>query len=112
MEPKFVRSLDRENSKPETQTRNCLVFNSRMPQMHARTTLLLTAMVLANAGCAAVQPLNAGGPRSNQPPYPVVLEDTAARIESANVTWAQLLNRQGASGKPVVTLRPITATIQ
>lgn len=80
--------------------------------MQARTILLFVAVALSSAACASVQPVNPGGPRRNQPPYPVVLADSSQRIEAAFATWAQLLNHQGVAGKPVVALQPVTATIQ
>src|SRR6266699_6500082 len=80
--------------------------------MQARTILLLLAIALSSAACATVQPVNSGRPGRNQQPYPVVLADTSQRTETALASWTQLLNHQGISGKPVVVLQPVTATIQ
>src|SRR6266550_3842032 len=82
-----------------------------MPPMLARTSLLVF-LALSFAACAAVQPLSPGAPRRNQPPYPVVLADKTQRTEAASAAWAQLTHQQGISGKPVVSLQPITATIR
>jgi len=74
--------------------------------------IFLALLALSSAACAAVQPLSPGAPRRNQPPYPVVLADKTPRGEAASAAWAQLINQQGISGKPAVTLEPITATIR
>jgi hypothetical protein len=83
-----------------------------MPQMPTRTIFLFMSLALITAGCAAVQPVNSGGPGRNQPPYPVILADTSQRIEAASATWAQLSNQQGVRDKTVPELQPITATIR
>jgi hypothetical protein len=83
-----------------------------MPQMHVRTILLFVAVALGNVACAAVQPVNSGAPRPSQPPYPVVIGETSQRTDAASAAWSQLIGHQGVTGKPIVTLRPITATIQ
>ena len=79
--------------------------------MHVRI-ILLVLVALSAAACAGVQPISPGAPRRKQPLYPVVLADKTLRTEAASAAWAQLINQQGISGKPAVTLQPITATIR
>jgi hypothetical protein len=82
-----------------------------MSQMQVRI-ILLVALALSAAGCAAVQPVSPGGPLRNQPPYPIWLAEKTQRTEAAAAAWAQLTNQQGISGKATVALQPVTATIQ
>lgn len=74
--------------------------------------ILLVALALSAAACAAVQPVSSGGPLRNQPPYPVLLAEKTQRTEAAAAAWAQLTNQQGIAGKPIVALQPVTATIR
>lgn len=73
--------------------------------------ILLVALALNAAGCATVQPVSPGAPSRNQPLYPVVLTEKTQRTEAAAAAWAQLTIQQGISGKPTVSLQPVTATI-
>lgn len=82
-----------------------------MSHMQTRI-ILLVALALSAAGCAAVQPVSSGGPLRNLPAYPVLLAEKTQRTEAAAAAWAQLTNQQGISGKPKVALQPVTATIQ
>lgn len=73
--------------------------------------ILLVALTLTVAGCAAMQPVSPGAPSAN-PLYPVVLAEKTQRTEAATAAWEQLTNQQGISGKPTIMLRPVTATIK
>ena len=74
-------------------------------------SLFLAALLLITAGCAAVQPVSPGAPRSNQPAYPAVLTEALQRTDGASAVWVQITSAQGIAGKPEVPLQPITATI-
>jgi hypothetical protein len=74
-------------------------------------TLVLAAAVIATA-CAAFQPTDANGPRSNEPLYPVELSDLGNRLEEASVAWYQLSQHYGLPGKTEANLHPYTATLQ
>src|SRR2546430_9598847 len=74
--------------------------------------LFLTAVVAITAACAAVQPLNPGAPRRNQPPYPAVLTEITQRIEAARAAWLQIISQQGVNDKSEVPMQPITSTIR
>lgn len=78
--------------------------------MQARV-LILTALLVITAACAAVQPVNPGAPR-NQPPYPVVLSELTQRVEAVKAAWAQITTQQGVTGAPEPPLQPVTATIR
>ena len=74
--------------------------------------LLITIAALATGACAALQPPETGGPRSNVPPYPIGLADPAARLEEASVAWYQMSQHYGLTGKTEANLNPFTGTIQ
>jgi len=72
---------------------------------------LSVLMALTTLGCAAFQPTDASGPRSNAPPYPIALADSGARLEEASLAWYQLSQRYGIPGKTEANLHPYTATL-
>jgi hypothetical protein len=74
--------------------------------------LLIMIAALASGGCAALQPPDADGPRSNLPPYPIGLADPAARLEEASVAWFQMSQRYGLATRTEANLNPFTGTIQ
>ena len=74
-------------------------------------TLLVTT-ALALSGCAALQPVDANGPRSNAPVYPISLADPATRLEEASVAWYQMSQHYGLAGKTDASLNPYTGTLQ
>lgn len=73
--------------------------------------LLVTIAAFASGACAALQPPDAVGPRSNLPPYPIGLADPAARLEEASVAWYQLSQHYGLAGRTEANLNPLTGTI-
>lgn len=84
-------------------------------QSTIRKGLILTlcfALALTTLACAAFQPTDANGPRSNAPSYPIALSDPGTRLEEASLAWYQLSQRYGVQGKPEATLHPYTATLQ
>ena len=74
-------------------------------------SLLIFCFLSLGAACSALQPPDTGGPRSNQPPYPVVLPEDTARLQQALVLWQRLLP-SGSAATAKVNLRPYTATIE
>ncbi|HKS10700.1 MAG TPA: hypothetical protein VJS13_14210 [Pyrinomonadaceae bacterium] len=73
--------------------------------------LLVTIIAFASGACAALQPPDADGPRSNMPPYPIGLADPAARLEEASVAWNQMSQHYGLAGSTGANLNPATGTI-
>ena len=73
--------------------------------------LLVIITAFATGACAALQPTDATGPRSNVPPYPIGLADPAARLEEASVAWFQMSQRYGLAGKTEANLNPFTGTV-
>lgn len=73
--------------------------------------LLIISTAFATGACAALQPTDATGPRSNIPPYPIGLADPAARLEEASVAWYQMSQQYGLTGKTEANLNPFTGTI-
>lgn len=76
------------------------------------TTLLVIIAAFASGACAALQPPDANGPRSNMQPYPIGLPDPAARLEEASVAWLQMSQQYGLPGKTEANLNPFTGTIE
>lgn len=73
--------------------------------------LLIVITAFATGACAALQPAEATGPRSNVPPYPIGLADPAARLEEASVAWFQMSQHYGLAEKTEANLNPFTGTI-
>jgi hypothetical protein len=76
------------------------------------SALLIILGALATGACAALQPIDASGPRANEPAYPIGLADTAARLEEASVAWYQMSQHYGLAGKTEANLNPYTGTLQ
>ena len=76
-----------------------------------RKALILLFSFTAGA-CAAFQPTDPNGPRSNEPLYPVEVSEVGPRLEEASLAWYQLSQRYGLPGKTEASLHPYTATIQ
>lgn len=74
--------------------------------------VLITMGAFASGACSALQPPDAGGPRSNVPPYPIGLADPAARLEEASVAWYQMSQHYGLAGKTEANLNRFTGTIE
>jgi hypothetical protein len=74
--------------------------------------LFVVSVVLATGACAALQPIDANGPRADAPAYPIGLADPAARLEEASVAWYQISQHYGAPGKTEANLNPYTGTLQ
>jgi hypothetical protein len=73
---------------------------------------LILLFSLGAGACAAFQPADPNGPRSNQPLYPIQLSEVGPRLEEASLAWYQLSQRYGLPGKTEANLHPYTATIQ
>ena len=73
---------------------------------------LALALTLTSWGCAAFQPTDVNGPRSNAPAYPIELSDVGTRLEEASLAWYQLSQRYGIPGRTEANLHPYTATLQ
>ena len=75
-----------------------------------RVTVFFLVLIFTGA-CATKTPTNPGAPRSNEPPYPVLMTASAERREATLTAWANFANEQGATGAPAPELQPVTATI-
>ena len=74
--------------------------------------VFVVAATFALSACAALQPVDANGPRSNAPAYPIGLADPGARLEEASVAWYQMSQQYGLPGKTDANLNPYTGTLQ
>jgi hypothetical protein len=75
-------------------------------------TIFILALGLALAGCAAMNAPNANSPSLNESIYPILLTESAQRLEGVNAAWAQINAQQGVSAKSQIELQPITSTIR
>lgn len=76
------------------------------------SALLVIVTAFAMGACAALQPIDANGPRSNLPEYPIGLSDPAARLEEASVAWYQMSQHYGLPSKTEANLNPYTGTLE
>ena len=74
--------------------------------------LFVVTIAFVTGACAALQPVETGGPRSNAPAYPISLADPAGRLEAASVAWYQMSQHYGLAGKTEANLNPLTGTLQ
>jgi hypothetical protein len=72
--------------------------------------LLLTIVVFTLNACAALQPTDTNGPRSNLPPYPVVVNEPAGS-ESATLEWQKLSQRYGLPQDTPAVFDPLLGTL-
>ena len=73
---------------------------------------LILLLALVTSACAAFQPIDANGPRSDTPSYPIAISDLGTRLEEASIAWYQLSQRYGLPGKTEANLHPYTATLE
>jgi hypothetical protein len=86
------------------------MFLQRTTNRHL-IALLIIISAFATGACAALQPTDAAGPRSNMPPYPIGLADPAVRLEEASVAWYQMTQHYGLQ-KTEANLNPFTGTVE
>ena len=73
--------------------------------------LFVMTIAFATGACAALQPIDATGPRASTPAYPITLPDSAARLEQASTAWYQMSQRYGAMMQNFARLNPYTGTV-
>lgn len=76
------------------------------------TSMIVLGLALAAGACAALQPTDANGPRSDVQVYPIGLADPAARLEETSLAWYQISQQYGVPEKSEANLHPYTATLQ
>jgi len=76
----------------------------------AIAVLMGTTAFLLSA-CAALQPPDASGPRSNLPPYPIIA-NVPGRFEEASLAWKQLSQNYGLARETPGDLQPLTGTLR
>lgn len=72
--------------------------------------LVLATFCLVAGACSAIPPTETGGPRANQPIYPVLLPADPQRREATLAAARQLIGQVGSTTTDV-NLQPITGTI-
>ena len=74
--------------------------------------LALCASLIITAGaCAGSRDPDPARPRSNEPPYPIIVAANAERREQALAGWAALARDNNVPNVPTPELQPVTATI-
>ncbi|MDQ3817788.1 MAG: hypothetical protein M3362_08865 [Acidobacteriota bacterium] len=77
--------------------------------MSVRAALCLLSLLF---WCGCANRPNAGAPKSNEPPYPVLMTETAERREAALAAWTRFTTEQGITNAPRPELQPVTATLR
>ena len=72
---------------------------------------LIASLVSCVGACAASRGPDPARPRTNEPPYPVILAAGAERRDQALAGWAALARDQNLRNEPPPPLQPVTATI-
>lgn len=73
---------------------------------------LSAALALFFGACAATPPPDATGPRPDEPPYPVMMTESADRRQATLAAWEKLAGEQGAANAPAPELQPVTASVR
>ncbi len=81
-----------------------------MTRLKLRKLLPLVIIALALTGCAPMQPVNPGGPRSNEPTYPLLISADNQRREVATAALSRL--NQPANSTTTSRLNIATSTIE
>jgi hypothetical protein len=68
------------------------------------------AIVLFTSGCAALQPTDTNGPRTNLPPYPIAANEPTG-VERSVLAWQQLSQSNGLPANISADLQPLTGTL-
>jgi hypothetical protein len=72
---------------------------------------LCALLAIAAGACAASRDPDPSRPRSNEPPYPIILAANAERHDQALAGWAALARDNNVPNVPPPELQPVTATI-
>lgn len=80
-----------------------------MARRIVKTWLAMVLLVVAT-GCAALQPTTPDGPRSNQPPYPIVATEVE-RLDAARLAWRELSQLYGVPENTEANFEPLTSTL-
>ncbi|HYG08944.1 MAG TPA: hypothetical protein VD835_03110 [Pyrinomonadaceae bacterium] len=72
---------------------------------------LCAALVITAGACAASRDPDPSRPRSNEPPYPIIIAANAERRDQALAGWAALARDNNVPNEPPPPLQPVTATI-
>jgi hypothetical protein len=73
---------------------------------------LCLALVIWMCACAATPAPDPAGPRTNEPPYPVLLVEDDDRRGGVLAEWTTLTRDQGIMNAPAPELQPVTATVR
>jgi hypothetical protein len=76
-----------------------------------RTSLCLLLASLFLSACAATTSPDPNSPRTNEPPYPVLMTETPERREAALSAWTRFAREQGMTNPPLPEFQRVTATI-
>jgi hypothetical protein len=108
----FSLSLGNSSSKYFDYTTTGKSEAKRMFVCSSMRKALIVVLSLMAGACAAFQPTDVNGPRSNAPLYPVQFSEASSRVQDASLAWYQLSQRYGLPGKTEPNLDPYTGTIK
>ena len=77
-----------------------------------RASLYILLAFFAFSACAASPSPDPNSPRSNEPPYPVLMTEKSERRETALAAWTRFARDQGIQNPPLPELQAVTATIR
>ena len=83
----------------------------RMPSELLYATVCATFVLLMSACAAASRGPDAAKPRTNEPPYPIILAASEETRQRSLAAWTALTQSQGIVNAPAPELQPVTATI-
>ena len=72
---------------------------------------LILGLPVSLGACSAFPAPDAGGPRSNQPQYPIQLAEDPRQVEEALVYWQRIAHSLSIPDRTKIQLHPYTATI-
>jgi hypothetical protein len=87
-----------------------MCHNSKATRFALVIVPAIAAIMLS--ACAALEPIDNNGPRSNIPPYPIVLSQETTRLAEASLAWRRLSRKYGLPRQTPANLQPLTATMQ
>jgi hypothetical protein len=88
------------------------ILNRRAKYIEQQRVALFLGLALWMCACAATPAPDPAGPRTNEPPYPILLVESEDRRANVLAAWTTLTHDQGITDAPAPELQPVTATVR